>query len=72
MCAELRASVYDNGSAREVVYADIVTAVCARKLENAARTILPPLSGLPLASWKYSTGSRSSVRAAIQSRAAGP
>jgi len=51
MCAELRASVYDNGSAREVVYADIVTAVCARKLENAARTILPPLSGLPLASW---------------------
>ena len=51
MCAELRGSVYDNGSAREVVYADIVTALCARKLENAARTILPPLSGLPLASW---------------------
>jgi hypothetical protein len=51
MCAELRASVYDNGSAREVVYADIVTALCARKLENAARTILPPASGLPLASW---------------------
>lgn len=51
MCAELRASVYDNGSAREVVYADIVTALCARKLENAARTILPPSSDLPLASW---------------------
>ncbi|WP_412050918.1 DEAD/DEAH box helicase [Hoeflea sp. Naph1] len=51
MCAELRASVYDNGSAREVVYADIVTALCARKLENAARTILPPSSGLPLALW---------------------
>ena len=51
MCAELRASIYDNGSAREVVYADIVTALCARKLENAARTILPPLSGLPLALW---------------------
>lgn len=51
LCSELRASVYDNGSAREVVYADIVTALCARKLENAARTILPPSSGLPLASW---------------------
>ncbi|CTQ69510.1 DEAD/DEAH box helicase [Roseibium alexandrii] len=51
MCAELRASVYDNGSAREVVYADIVTALCSRKLENAARTILPPSSDLPLASW---------------------
>ncbi|WP_439501592.1 DEAD/DEAH box helicase [Aminobacter ciceronei] len=51
MCAELRASVYDNGSAREVVYADAVTALCARKLEHAARTILPPSSGLPLASW---------------------
>jgi hypothetical protein len=51
ICTELRTSVYDNGSAREVVYADIVTALCARKLENAARTILPPSSGLPLASW---------------------
>ncbi len=51
MCAELRAGVYENGSAREVVYADIVSALCARKLENAARTILPPSSGLPLASW---------------------
>lgn len=51
MCAELRASVYDNGSARELVYADTVTALCARKITNAARTILPPLSGLPLASW---------------------
>ena len=51
MCAELRASVYDNGSAREVVYADTVTALCSRKFENAARTILPPSSGLPLASW---------------------
>ena len=51
ICAELRASVYDNGSAREVVYADTVTALCARKLDNAARTILPPSSGLPLASW---------------------
>ncbi len=51
MCAELRSVVYDNGSAREVVYADTVTALCARKLENAARTILPPSSGLPPASW---------------------
>lgn len=51
MCAEIRVSVYNNGSAREVVYADIVTALCARKLENAARTILPPSSGLPIASW---------------------
>lgn len=50
-CAELRSSIYDNGSAREVVYADMVTALCARKLDNAARTILPPSSGLPLASW---------------------
>lgn len=51
MCAELRVSVYDNGSAREVVYADVVTALCARKLENSARTILPPFSSLPPASW---------------------
>ncbi|WP_370334511.1 DEAD/DEAH box helicase [Parvularcula marina] len=51
ICAELRANTYDNGSAREVVYADAVTALCTRKLEYAARTILPPSSDLPLASW---------------------
>lgn len=51
LCAELRADTYENGSAREVVYADVVTALCARKLGNAARTILPPSSDLPPNSW---------------------
>lgn len=51
LCGELRASVYDNGSAREVVYADIVTALCSRKLKNSARRILLPSSGLPLTAW---------------------
>ncbi|MFG6510625.1 MULTISPECIES: DEAD/DEAH box helicase [unclassified Sulfitobacter] len=51
LCAELRAETYEKGSAREVVYADVVTALCARKLGNAARTILPPSSDLPQNSW---------------------
>ena len=56
LCARLRATVYDNGSARELLYADLVTALCARKLGNSARTILPPASNLPLASWATALG----------------
>ncbi|WP_119389653.1 DEAD/DEAH box helicase [Taklimakanibacter lacteus] len=51
ICAELRKAAYDNGSARELLYADVVTALSARKLGNSARTLLPPASNLPLDSW---------------------
>lgn len=51
LCADLRTSVYENGSARELLYADITTALSARKLDNSARTILPPASNSPLGAW---------------------
>lgn len=51
LCAQLRAAAYNNGSARELFYADIVTALASRKLANSARAILPPSSNLPLDVW---------------------
>lgn len=51
LCTQVRASVYENGSARELLYADLVTALSARKLGNSSRTILPPASSLGLGEW---------------------
>jgi hypothetical protein len=51
VCRILRALAYGSGSDRELVYADLITACCARKMRNAARTLLPPSSGLTVEAW---------------------
>ncbi|RUU27309.1 DEAD/DEAH box helicase [Mesorhizobium sp. M6A.T.Ce.TU.016.01.1.1] len=51
-CAELRSAAYANGSPRELIYADLTTAICASKLRHAARTMLPPSSGLDPDAWR--------------------
>lgn len=51
LCEQLKAHTYSAGSARELLYADLVIALIARKLDGAARTLLPPSSGLDLADW---------------------
>lgn len=49
---ELRDYFHANGSPRELLYADVIGAVCAHKLRNAARTILPLASGLDAELWR--------------------
>ncbi len=51
MCATLRAQVYANGTPRELIYGDLVVSLCARKLLNSARNLIPPHSDLPLEAW---------------------
>lgn len=51
LCEELRVETYENGSARELLYSDLVTALCARKLRNSSRNLIPPASGLSLNLW---------------------
>jgi hypothetical protein len=51
-CAILRSAAYANGSPRELLYADLVSAVAANKLRNAARTILPAASDLDSDAWR--------------------
>lgn len=49
---QLRESSHANGSPRELLYADVIGAVCALKLRNAARTILPLTSALDTELWR--------------------
>lgn len=51
VCDELRRHAYDDGTSSQLLYADILAALCRRKLTSAARTILPPTSGLSLGAW---------------------
>lgn len=51
LCDMLRETIYEIGTDREVLYADIVTAICAGKIKNSSRNQLPPTSDLPLAVW---------------------
>lgn len=51
-CAALRWAAYANGSPRELLYADLVSAICAGKLRNAARTLLPAASDLDPDIWR--------------------
>lgn len=51
-CRRLREWAYAAGSDRELVYADLITACCARKTRNASRRLLPLASGLSVDDWK--------------------
>jgi DEAD/DEAH box helicase len=47
----VRAEAYHSGDGRELLYADIATAIVRKKIENSARTILPQASNLGLDRW---------------------
>ncbi|MFT3966405.1 MAG: DEAD/DEAH box helicase [Sphingobium sp.] len=48
----LRNDAYQNGSPRELLYADLAAAICTTKLRNASRSILPGASGLNADAWR--------------------
>lgn len=50
----IRTRAYDAGTARELLYADIVAAVVHCKVSRAARAIVPMASGLDLSVWRDS------------------
>jgi DEAD/DEAH box helicase len=52
LCGRLHEKAYNLGSPRELLYADIVVALCQRKLANASRSLLHEASNLDLAAWK--------------------
>lgn len=47
----IRQRAYLDGDGRELLYADIATAIVHKKIENSARTILPEASNLALDMW---------------------
>lgn len=48
----LRNDAYQNGPPRELLYVDLAAAICATKLRNASRSILPGASGLDADAWR--------------------
>jgi superfamily II DNA/RNA helicase len=50
-CTRLRKTAYSAGSARELLYADVAVAVIKKRLQNAARHVLPIYSQLSGESW---------------------
>lgn len=51
ICDLIRFEAYEDGTSEQLIYSDLIGAICRRKLENSARAILPPTSGLTLESW---------------------
>src|SRR5262249_36910469 len=50
-CGDLRDNTYFSGTPRQLLYADLIAAVCWRKFSGVSRLILPPASQLPLDAW---------------------
>lgn len=50
-CKEMRNFSRAFGSPREILYSDIIAAVCSLKIANSSRTILPIASGLDTEQW---------------------
>ncbi len=51
LCRELREELIEIGTDREVLYGDLVTAICSGKIQNSSRNRLPPTSDLSLEAW---------------------
>jgi POLQ-like helicase len=50
-CVRLRKAAYSAGSAKDLLYADVAVAVIKKRLQNAARHVLPIYSQLSEESW---------------------
>ncbi|HTS59077.1 MAG TPA: DEAD/DEAH box helicase [Terriglobales bacterium] len=50
-CSRLRHGAYSFGSDRDLLYTDVCIGVAKKRLQNAARHVLPAYSQLPEASW---------------------
>ncbi len=52
----VRAEAYRSGDGRELLYADIATAIVRKKIDNSARAVLPHASDLSLDRWLPALG----------------
>jgi len=48
----LRDMAYDNGSPRQVLFADVICAIVKKRIENSTWRCLPEYSGLSVAQWR--------------------
>jgi len=50
--ASIRKDAYESGDGRELLYADLLTAIVSKKVDAAAVTILPDASGVDMDTWR--------------------
>lgn len=50
--SQLRSVAYENGSPRELLFADVICAIVRRRYENSSWYCLPRYSGLPADDWR--------------------
>ncbi|WP_375159636.1 DEAD/DEAH box helicase [Bradyrhizobium sp. RDT46] len=50
--ASIRKDAYESGDGRELLYADLITAIISKKINAAAVTILPDASGVDIDTWR--------------------
>lgn len=48
----LRERVYNNGSARQLLFADVISAIVRKRIENSTWTCLPRYTNLPIEQWR--------------------
>ncbi len=60
--AHLRQTAYNEGTPRELLFADACCAIVNRRIEHSARRSLPEYSGLSLGTWAPALGKPSFVR----------
>lgn len=50
---KLRATAYESGTPRQLLFADVIAAVLRKKMQNASWNALPSYSGLPTDKWRH-------------------
>jgi len=50
--SDIRTRAYAEGNGRELLYADVASAICRKKVANASRSLLPRASSVDLTAWR--------------------
>jgi len=58
----LRERVYNNGSARQLLFADVISAVVRKRIENSTWACLPRYTNLPIEQWREALRKRTFIR----------
>lgn len=58
----LRERVYNNGSARQLLFADVISAIVRKRIENSTWSCLPRYTNLPIEQWREALRKRTFIR----------
>lgn len=62
LATKLRANVYESGTARQLLFSDIIAAILRKKTQNSSWNALPLYSGISKEKWQYSLQKESFIK----------